>query len=139
MPKKHLGPKRFCHLSILVSTYIYRCVNDQNGESARVVKRGSRHSAASSTPPKASNPPTAGTASTNSATEDGFWYNLRIFMMKVWTALLVCGAAVSVVAWAVALLRENGVCPFAAVTRFVKGLPWGGRLVLLPLFLALVA
>ena len=59
-------------------------------------------------------------------------------MMKVWTALLVCGAMVSVVAWAVALLRENGVCPFAAVTRFVKGLPWGGRLVLLPLFLALV-
>ena len=59
-------------------------------------------------------------------------------MMKVWTALLVCGAMVSVVAWAVALLRENGVCPFAAVTRFVKGLPWGGRLALLPLFVALI-
>ena len=59
-------------------------------------------------------------------------------MMKVWTALLVCGAAVSVVVWAVALLRENGVCPFAAVTRFVRGLPLGGRLAVLPLFAALV-
>ena len=59
-------------------------------------------------------------------------------MMKVWTALLVCGAMVSVVAWAVALLRENGVCPFAAVTRFVRGLPFGGRLAVLPLFAALV-
>ena len=59
-------------------------------------------------------------------------------MMKVWTAFLLCGAAASVVAWAVALLRENGVCLFAAVTRFVRGLPWGGRLVLLPLFIALV-
>ena len=59
-------------------------------------------------------------------------------MMKVWTAVLVCGAAVSVVAWAVALLRENGVCPFAAVTRFVRGLPWSGRLAVLPLFFALV-
>ena len=58
--------------------------------------------------------------------------------MKVWTAVLVCGAMVSVVAWAVALLRENGVCPFAAVTRFVKGLPRGGRLALLPLFVALI-
>ena len=41
-------------------------------------------------------------------------------------------------AWVVALLRENGVRPFEAVTRFVRGLPWGGRLVLLPLFIALV-
>ncbi|MBR6585987.1 MAG: hypothetical protein IKK82_01080 [Kiritimatiellae bacterium] len=43
----------------------------------------------------------------NCATEDEFWYNLHIFMMKVWAALLVCGAMVSVVAWIVALLQEN--------------------------------
>ena len=60
-------------------------------------------------------------------------------MMKVWTAVLVCGAMVSVVAWAVALLRENEVCPFAAVTRFVRGLPWFGRVAVLPLFVALIA
>ena len=60
-------------------------------------------------------------------------------MMKVWTAVLVCGAMVSVVAWAVALLRENGVCPFAAVTRFVRGLPWFGRVAVLPMFVALIA
>ena len=59
-------------------------------------------------------------------------------MMKVWTAFLLFCAAASVVAWAVALLRENGVCPFAAVTRFVRGLPLGGRLAVLPLFAALV-
>ena len=60
-------------------------------------------------------------------------------MMKVWTAFLLIGAAASVVAWAVALLRENGVCPFAAVTRFVRGLPWFGRVAVLPLFVALIA
>ena len=59
--------------------------------------------------------------------------------MKVWTALLVCAAMGSVVAWIVAMLRENGVCPFAAAARFVRGLPLGGRLALLPLFVALVA
>ena len=59
-------------------------------------------------------------------------------MMKLWTAFLVCGAMVSVVAWIVALLRENGACPFAAVTRFVRGLPLGGRLAVLPLFAALI-
>ena len=58
--------------------------------------------------------------------------------MKVWTAFLVCGVMVSAVAWIVALLRENGVCPFGAAARFVRGLPWGGRLALLPLFTALV-
>ena len=60
-------------------------------------------------------------------------------MMKVVTALLVCGAAVSVVAWIVALCHEKGFRPFAGATRFVRGLPWGGRLVLSPLFAALVA
>ena len=59
-------------------------------------------------------------------------------MMKVWTAFLVIGAAASVVAWAVALCHENRVCPFAAAARFVRGLPWGGRLALLPLFVALI-
>ena len=36
-----------------------------------------RHLVASSTPPRVSNPPSAGSGSTNSATEDGFWYNFR--------------------------------------------------------------
>ena len=58
--------------------------------------------------------------------------------MKVWTAFLLIGAAASVVAWAVALCHENRVCPFAAAARFVRGLPWGGRLALLPLFVALI-
>ena len=58
--------------------------------------------------------------------------------MKVVTAVLVCGAMVSVVAWVIALLRENGVCPFKAAVRFVRGLPLGGRLAVLPLFAALV-
>ena len=59
-------------------------------------------------------------------------------MERVVTALLACGAMVSVVAWIVALLRENGVCPLDAAARFVRGLPWGGRLAVLPLFAALV-
>jgi len=59
-------------------------------------------------------------------------------MMKVWTAFLLVGAAASVVAWLVALCHENRVCPFAAAARFVRGLPWGGRLALLPLFVALI-
>ena len=59
-------------------------------------------------------------------------------MMKVWTAFLLIGAAASVVAWAVALCHENRVCPFGAAARFVRGLPWGGRLALLPLFVALI-
>ena len=58
--------------------------------------------------------------------------------MKVWTAFLLVCAAASVVAWAVALCHENRVCPFAAAARFVRGLPWGGRLALLPLFVALI-
>ena len=58
--------------------------------------------------------------------------------MDFWTAFLLCGAMVSVVAWIVALLRENGVCPLDAAARFVRGLPWGGRLAVLPLFAALV-
>ena len=59
-------------------------------------------------------------------------------MMKVWTALLVLGAAASVAAWAIALCHENGVCPFAATARFVRSLPWGGRLAVVPLFAALI-
>ena len=59
-------------------------------------------------------------------------------MMKVLTAILLCGAMVSVVAWVIALLRENGVCPFGATVRFVRGLPLGGRMAVLPLFAALV-
>ena len=39
-------------------------------------------------------------------------------MMKVWTAFLLIGAAVSVVAWEVALCHENRVCPFGAAARF---------------------
>ena len=39
-----------------------------------------RHSAASSTPPKASNPPSAESGLKNSATEDGFWYNTKKFL-----------------------------------------------------------
>ena len=48
------------------------------------------------------------------------------------------GAAASVVAWGIALCHEKGIRPFAGAARFVRGLPWGGRLALLPLFLALV-
>ena len=59
-------------------------------------------------------------------------------MMKVWTAFLLIGAAASVVAWAAMLCRENRVCPFGAAARFVRGLPWGGRLAILPLFAALI-
>ena len=59
-------------------------------------------------------------------------------MMKVWTAFLLVCAAASVVAWAVTLCHENRVCPFAVAARFVRGLPWGGRLALLPLFVALI-
>ena len=59
-------------------------------------------------------------------------------LSKVWTAFLLFGAAASVVAWGVALCHEKGIRPFAGAVRFVRGLPWGGRLVLLPLFLALV-
>ena len=58
--------------------------------------------------------------------------------MKVWTAFLLIGAAASILAWAVALCHENRVCPFAAAARFVRGLPWGGRLAVLPLFAALI-
>ena len=58
---------------------------------------------------------------------------------KVWTAFLLFGAAASVAAWIAALCHEKGIRPFAGVERFVRGLPWGGRLALLPLFLALVA
>ena len=57
---------------------------------------------------------------------------------KVWTAFLLFGAAASVVAWIAALCHEKGIRPFAGAARFVRGLPWGGRLALLPLFLALV-
>ena len=66
-----------------------------------------------------------------------FLYNV-VIMMKVWTAFLLIGAAASILAWAVALCHENRVCPFAAAARFVRGLPWGGRLALLPLFVALI-
>ena len=59
-------------------------------------------------------------------------------MMKVVTALWVLGAAASVVAWAIALCHENGVCPFTAAARFARGLPWGGRLAVVPLFAALI-
>jgi hypothetical protein len=59
-------------------------------------------------------------------------------MMKVWTAFLLIGAAASVVAWVVALCHENRACPFAVAARFVRSLPWGGRLALLPLFVALI-
>ena len=57
-------------------------------------------------------------------------------MMKVWTAFLLVCAAASVVAWLVALYHEKG--PLTAVARFMRGLPWGGRLAVLPLFLALI-
>ena len=59
-------------------------------------------------------------------------------LSKVWTAFLFLGAAASVIAWIVALCHEKGIRPFAGAARFVRGLPWGGRLALLPLFLALV-
>ena len=60
-------------------------------------------------------------------------------LSKVWTAFLLFGAAASVVAWIAALCHEKGIRPFAGAVRFVRGLPWGGRLALLPLFVALVA
>ena len=60
-------------------------------------------------------------------------------LSKVWTAFLLFGAAASVVAWGVALCHEKGIRPFAGAVRFVRKLSWGGRLALLPLFLALVA
>ena len=59
-------------------------------------------------------------------------------MMKVWTAFLLVCAAAFVVAWLVALYHENRVCPFTAVARFMRGLPWGGRLAVIPLFVALI-
>lgn len=55
------------------------------------------------------------------------------------TVLLVCAAMGSVAAWIAALCHEKGIRPFAGAVRFVRRLPWGGRLALLPLFLALVA
>ena len=58
---------------------------------------------------------------------------------KAWTAFLLFGAAASVAAWIAALCHEKGIRPFAGAVRFVRGLPWGGRLALLPLFVALVA
>ena len=60
-------------------------------------------------------------------------------LSKVWTAFLLFGAAASVAAWIAALCHEKGIRPFAGAVGFVRGLPWGGRLALLPLFLALVA
>ena len=65
-------------------------------------------------------------------------YNPYAIMMKVWTAFLLVCAAASVVAWLVALYHENRVCPFTAVERFMRGLPWGGRLAVIPLFVALI-
>ena len=59
-------------------------------------------------------------------------------LSKVWTAFLLFGAAASVVAWIAALCHEKGIRPFAGAVRFVRELPWGCRLALLPLFLALV-
>ena len=60
-------------------------------------------------------------------------------LSKVWTAFLLFGAVASLVAWGVALCHEKGIRPFAGAVRFVRELSWGGRLALLPLFLALVA
>ena len=57
----------------------------------------------------------------------------------MWTAFLLFGAAASVVAWIAALCHEKGFRPFAGAVRFVRELSWGGRLALLPLFVALVA
>ena len=65
-------------------------------------------------------------------------YNPYAIMMKAWTAFLLVCAAASVVAWLVALYHENRVCPFTAVERFMRGLPWGGRLAVIPLFVALI-
>ena len=59
-------------------------------------------------------------------------------LSKVWTAFLLLGAAASVIAWIAALCHEKGIRPFAGAVRFVRELPWGGRLALLPLFMALV-
>ena len=60
-------------------------------------------------------------------------------LSKVWTAFLLFGAVAAVAAWIAALCHEKGIRPFAGAVRFVRGLPWGGRLALLPLFVALVA
>ena len=49
------------------------------------------------------------------------------------------GVVASAVAWVAALCHEKGIRPFAGAVRFVRELPWGGRLALLPLFVALVA
>ena len=58
---------------------------------------------------------------------------------KIWTAFLLMGVVASAVAWVAALCHEKGIRPFAGAVRFVRELPWGGRLALLPLFVALVA
>jgi hypothetical protein len=58
-------------------------------------------------------------------------------MMKVWTALLVCGAAVSVVAWIVALCHENRLGAIGGLMRQMRRMPKVGRVVLGILFVGM--
>ena len=59
-------------------------------------------------------------------------------LSKVWTAFLLMGVVASAVVWVAALCHEKGIRPFAGAVRFVRELPWDGRLAVLPFFLALV-
>ena len=58
-------------------------------------------------------------------------------MMKVVTALLVCGAMVSVVAWAVALCHENHLGAIDGLMRQMRRMPKSGRVVIGILFVGM--
>ena len=58
--------------------------------------------------------------------------------MQAVTAILILGAIASLVAWVILLLLEHGIRPVHSMVHFVRRLPWSGRLVVLPLFAALV-
>ena len=58
--------------------------------------------------------------------------------MQAVTAILILGAIASLVAWVILLLLEHGIRPVHSMVHFVRRLPWGGRLAVLPLFIALV-
>ena len=56
--------------------------------------------------------------------------------MQAVTAFLILGAIASLVAWVILLLLEHGIRPVHSMVHFVRRLPWGGRLAVLPLFIA---
>ena len=58
--------------------------------------------------------------------------------MQAVTAFLILGTIASLVAWVVLLLLEHGIRPVHSMVQFVRGMPWSGRLAVMPLFIALV-